>query len=135
MPVKRIDHVGVIVDNLESASRFLTDVLGFEEDRKITIPGRLNAAFFRGGDFCIELVEIVDAAERERRLGSGVARIEHLALEVEDVTDAIGRLREKGVVTTIPAAAIAGPFRSFFTRPETTHGVTYQIFDRQIDQT
>ena len=130
--MKRIDHVGIVVDNLDSARRFLSEVFEFELDREVAIPGRLNSAFYRCGDASIELIEIVDPAERSRRLGDGAARIEHVAIEVDDLDSVIAGLRAKGVETAAATPAVVGPIRSLVTRAETTDGVTYQIFDRRI---
>lgn len=85
MKGKRIDHVGILVDNLESAGNFVRDVLGFSFDRQISIPGRLEALFFRCGDAAVELIEVTDAAERRERLGSASARLEHVAVEVDEL--------------------------------------------------
>ena len=135
MKGKRIDHVGIVVDDLESASAFVRDVLGFDFDRKLSIAGRLNAIFFRCGDAGVELIEVTDPLERQNRLGSALAKLEHVAVEVDDVAAVQDTLRRSGVEMTSPTAAIAGPIRSFFTRPETTKGVVYQLFDRRVPST
>jgi len=54
MKARRIDHVGIVVDNLESARRFATEVFGFAFERDVSIRGRLEAAFYRCGDAAIE---------------------------------------------------------------------------------
>jgi methylmalonyl-CoA/ethylmalonyl-CoA epimerase len=127
---KRIDHVGIVVDNLESAGNFVRDVLGFSFDRQISIPGRLEALFFRCGDAAVELIEVTDAAERRERLGSASARLEHLAVEVDELPGALESLRSSGVEMTTATPVVTGPIRSYFTRPETTDGVIYQVFER-----
>lgn len=133
--MKRIDHVGIVVDNLQAARQFLGEIFEFDLEREVQIPGRLNSAFYRCGDASIELIEVVDPAERSRRLGADTARIEHVAIEVDDLERVIARLRQKGVETTATVPRIAGPLRSLVTRPDTTDGVTYQIFDRRINST
>jgi catechol 2,3-dioxygenase-like lactoylglutathione lyase family enzyme len=126
---KRIDHVGIVVDNLESAATFVRDVLGFSFDRQVSIPGRLEAMFFRCGDAAVELIEVTDLVQRRERLGSATARLEHVAVEVEALPEAIGGLSQSGVGMTSATPTITGPIRSYFTRPETSDGVMYQVFE------
>ncbi len=130
MKGKRIDHVGIVVDDLASARRFVRDVLGFSFDREISIPGRLEAAFFRCGDAGVELIEVTDPGLRQERLGSAAARLEHVAVEVDDLSEAVDSLHRSGVEMTSATPTVTGPTRSYFTRPETTDGVIYQVFDR-----
>ena len=127
---KRIDHVGIVVDDLTSARRFVTDVLGFDFDREVSIPGRLQAAFFRCGDAAVELIEVVDPQLRQERLGSATARIEHVAIEVDELLATVDRMRQSGVSMASDVPVVIGPTRSFFTRPDTSDGVMYQLFDR-----
>ena len=128
--MNRIDHVGVVVEDLSAARRFLGDVLGFTFDRSLSIPGRLEAEFFRCGDASVELIEVTEVNERIRRLGDSTARIEHIAVEVDDLGETFERLRAAGVLATTSAPVASGPLRSYFTRPETSNGVIFQVFDR-----
>jgi methylmalonyl-CoA/ethylmalonyl-CoA epimerase len=128
---KRIDHVGIVIDDLASARRFAADVLGLQLDREVVIPGRLNAAFFRCGDASVEFIEVTDPQLRERRLGDAQARVEHVAIEVDEAFEARDELRELGVEMTEDQPTVSGQARSFFTRPETADGVIYQLFDRR----
>jgi methylmalonyl-CoA/ethylmalonyl-CoA epimerase len=118
---KRIDHVGIVVDDLASARRFAADVLGLQLDREVVIPGRLNAAFFRCGDASVEFIEVTDPQLRER----------HVAIEVDEAFETRDELRELGVEMTEDQPTVSGQARSFFTRPETADGVIYQLFDRR----
>jgi len=127
---KRIDHVGIVVDDLASARRFVTDVLGLAFDREVSIPGRLEAAFYRCDGTGIELIEVTDPKLRQERLGGASAKIEHVAVEVDDLLAAFDDLHRHGVETTSETPTVIGPTRSYFTRPETSDGVTYQVFDR-----
>lgn len=130
MKGKRIDHVGIVVDNLESAGNFVRDVLGFSFDRQVSIPSRVEALFFRCGDAAVELIEVTDPVLRRKRLGSATARLEHVAIEVDELSEAMESLHRSGVQMTTATPVITGPFRSYFTRPETSNGVMYQVFER-----
>ena len=62
--LKRIDHVGIVVDDLESASRLLRDVLGMTFVRSVEIP----AARWRALDASGETLRDIDVPAD---LGSG----------------------------------------------------------------
>src|SRR5207237_9826002 len=92
--LKRIDHVGIVVDDLESAGRLLRDVLGMTLVRSVEIPDRqLHAAFYRCGETNIELIQLDDPEARAKRLGNGAARLEHSAIEVDGAIEEAARGR------------------------------------------
>lgn len=132
--LQRLDHVGIIVDDLEAARRFFGDVLKLELTRELAIPNRLRAAFYRCGDASIEVIEVDDPAERQARLGDGVtARMEHIAFEVDRLESTMGPLEESGFRTTTEEPQVIGPNRNYFTLPDSTNGVMLQFFDRRAD--
>jgi methylmalonyl-CoA/ethylmalonyl-CoA epimerase len=117
------DHVGLVVDDLRRAQRFLVDVLGFEVEREFSIPGRVDGALLRQGRLGVELMDVSASP-------SDTAPKTHLALEVESLDDAVAELRARGIETTRAEASQVGSTRSFFTRPASTGGVMYQLFER-----
>jgi catechol 2,3-dioxygenase-like lactoylglutathione lyase family enzyme len=131
--LQRLDHVGVVVDDLESAKRFFGDVLKLELARELALPN-LKAAFYRCGDASIELIEVLDAAEREQRLGQGLtARIEHLAFEVDRLEPVMEPLRDAGFLTTTEQPRVIGANRNYFTLADSSHGIMLQFFDRRAE--
>ena len=134
----RLDHVGVIVADIVAARRFLEDVIGLELKREHhSTEARLDAAFLgfdSGPDSgaLVEVVELGDPAARGRRLGpDAVARIEHIAIEVDDVEAVREELRARGIEMQSDSPSITGTARSYFTRPETTCGIILQFLDRR----
>ncbi|HXM56856.1 MAG TPA: VOC family protein [Candidatus Dormibacteraeota bacterium] len=127
--LKRIDHVGVIVDDLEEAKRFLTD-MGLRFDRDLVLPGRLRAAFYACGDTQIEIIEVDDPTERVERLGDGRARVEHIAFEVDSLSTTLQALRGLGVDTTTPEAVAVGANLNYWTKADTCDGVQYQLIEK-----
>jgi methylmalonyl-CoA/ethylmalonyl-CoA epimerase len=127
--LKRIDHVGVIVDDLEEAKRFLTD-LGLRFDRDLVIPGRLRAAFYACGETQIEVIEVDEPGERTQRLGSDKARVEHIAFEVDSLAGTMAALRGLGVDTTTADPMAVGANLNFWTRADTCDGVQYQLIEK-----
>ena len=127
--LKRIDHVGVIVDNLEEAKRFLTD-MGLEFDRDLVLPGRLRAAFYACGDTQIEVIEVDEPAERAQRLGDGTARMEHIAFEVDSLSTTMQALRGLGVDTTTAEPVAVGANLNYWTQADSCDGVQYQLIEK-----
>jgi len=127
--LKRIDHVGVIVDSLEEAKRFLGN-LGMEFDRDLVLPDRLRAAFYRCGEIQVEIIEITEPAERMQRLGDDTARIEHIALEVDDLAATLKALEGLGVKVNTAKPALVGNSLNFWTVAETCDGVMYQLIQK-----
>ncbi len=129
--LKRIDHVGIVVADLDRVARFLGETLGLELTRTSADPASgVRTAFFRCGDASIELIELGDAEARARRLGTDRARVEHVAIEVEDLASSATELDERGVRMTTPQPRQTGPTRSLFSVPETTEGFVLQFFER-----
>jgi methylmalonyl-CoA/ethylmalonyl-CoA epimerase len=131
----RIHHVGVIVADLANARRFLEDALGFRLEQSLSLPDKkLEAGFFSmGGGTQVELIELGEPQARAERLGDGnVGRLEHIAIEVDDVEVVREELRRAGVEMQTDRPAPTAQSRSYFTRPETSGGVVYQFLDRRL---
>ena len=127
--LRRIDHIGVIVDDLAAAGRLLADTLGLAHVGGTENP-RLRTAFYRCGDASIEVVEVLEPDLRRQRLGEGVqARIEHIAIEVDDLDQTLGALEALGIHANAPAR-ISGDYRTFWTEPSTSGGIMLQFLER-----
>jgi methylmalonyl-CoA/ethylmalonyl-CoA epimerase len=126
MELRRFDHVGVIVDDLDDAARLLGDGLGLELTNSIERDD-LRLAFFRCGDVSIEIIEPLDPELRRRRLGEGArARIEHLAFEVGDLEVAITALAALGIEPNAPPLR-SGARTMVWTDPATSDDIMFQF--------
>jgi methylmalonyl-CoA/ethylmalonyl-CoA epimerase len=127
--VKRIDHVGVIVDDLEDAARLLGDGFGLERVSSVERDD-LRLMFFRCGDVSIEIIEMLDPQLRRERLGEGArARIEHIAFEVSDLKQTLGALGALGIEPNAPPLR-SGDRTMFWTDPRTSDDVMFQFVAR-----
>jgi catechol 2,3-dioxygenase-like lactoylglutathione lyase family enzyme len=128
--VSGIDHVGIVVDDLTDAKRFLGDVLGLElvsEGESAETAARY--AFYQWGPIQLEVLEVTDPAKRAGRMGAeGLARIEHIGVAVDDLAATVGQLRAQGVRTTTEEPFAVKEWLYYFTDPESTDGVVYQFF-------
>ncbi len=129
---RRIDHIGVIVDDLAEARRWLAEVFGLPLGRTVDLPeGKIRGEFYTCGGVDIEIIQIGDPEMRRRRLGDGTqARIEHIAVEVDDLNAALDHLAGLGVKTTAPNPRQVGDTLNAWTAEDTTGGVSYQLIQR-----
>jgi catechol 2,3-dioxygenase-like lactoylglutathione lyase family enzyme len=127
---KRIDHVGVVVNDLDAATQLLHEVFGVVPDRSIERED-LKARFFAIGDGSIELLDVREPEARRARLGdeSVKARIEHIAIEVEDLDQTLKLLTALGIETTGPPREGAGAL-SVWTQAPTSGGIGFQFLQR-----
>lgn len=74
-----LDHVGLIVADIDAADRFLTEVLGLRPSGREPNPG-VRARFYEAGGIRLQIVE-----DPARLRGSPRARLDHIAFEVDDI--------------------------------------------------
>ena len=129
---RRIDHIGVVVADLQEAGRWLGEAFGLPLDRTAEYPDRgVRTAFYKCGDVDIEVIELSDPEARRHRLGEGErARIEHIAVEVENLQAALARLAALGVRTNAPEPRRIGDSLHVWTVAESSGGVSYQLIER-----
>lgn len=140
MELKRLDHVGVVVDDLLQGKAFL-EGLGLECEIEFRLPGASHGAMFRIGGFGIALVQMEDPENNARRLnGEPAARIDHICFEVDNLQETIAQLDELGIETTgVPygdgsgetsdAPLEFGKLSTVFTKPETSDGYMLQFLE------
>ena len=98
---KRIDHIEIVTDRLDATIEFYTQVLGFTERERdrIARPGSdqaLNLVYLDLGGTTVELIKFegipVAPEPAKEHLGYRL-----MALEVEDMNDALAFLKTNGV--------------------------------------
>jgi methylmalonyl-CoA epimerase len=132
---RRIDHVAIIVRNIEQALQFYRDTLGIEPSAIKEVPTeQVRIAFLplggpQGSE--IELVEPLNAnsslAKFLEKRGEG---LHHICLEVDDIDASLQEMQEKGapVLDTQPRVAAEG--RAVFLHPKGTNGVLLELIEK-----
>jgi catechol 2,3-dioxygenase-like lactoylglutathione lyase family enzyme len=131
----RFDHVGVLVSDLEAACTFAREVLGLGVPTEARADEYgLSAAFFPLGAGRLELFRFDDPGDRLPPDTS--VRIDHVAVEVDDLDAEAERLRGQGVRFQGPLAPeeIGEPVemrgrRHLWTVPESSGGFMLQLID------
>jgi methylmalonyl-CoA/ethylmalonyl-CoA epimerase len=133
MMFRRVDHVGVVVKDIGEARRWLGEIFGLPQRRSLAFPDRqVRAEFYGCGTVDVEVIELGDPEARRLRLGEGVqARIDHIAVEVEDLHATLTALAALGVRTTLPEPRRTNDGLSAWTVAETTGGISYQLIEKQ----
>ncbi len=130
--MRRIDHIGIAVEDLEAALAPYVDGLGLVVDHMEEVPTeRVRVAMLPIGDTKLELLEPMDPesaiAKFIERRGPG---IHHIALAVEDVAGSIESLKAAGVrlIDEEPRPG-AGGTRVAFAHPKGFNGVLVELVE------
>jgi methylmalonyl-CoA/ethylmalonyl-CoA epimerase len=130
--MKRIDHIAIVVDNIERALGFWRDTLGLDLDRVENVPEQESkVAFLPIGGCEIELVEPTS-------IDSGVARflqksgpgMHHICLQVETLESTLADLKANGVhlINEAPLEGSGGK-RMAFIHPKSAQGVLVELYE------
>jgi methylmalonyl-CoA epimerase len=97
--ITKINHIGIAVNSIEEAVKLYTDVLGLKvKNIEVVEEQRVRTAIIPVGETKIELLESTDPegpiAKHFSTRGEGM---HHLALEVNNVQDALEKVAKKGV--------------------------------------
>jgi catechol 2,3-dioxygenase-like lactoylglutathione lyase family enzyme len=132
MELKRIDHVGIVVQSLEQHVEQL-EALGLELART-NENDESYARYYACGDASVELIDVRDQEARRRRLPANeLARIEHIAFEVDDLAEVRSLLEERGIEVTWPPFP-SGTAEMIWTEAHTSGGVQYQFLARSVPE-
>ena len=130
--IKRINHIAIVVDDIDRALTFWRDALGLKLDHIEDIPEQESmVAFLPTGESEVELVQPTSE-------DSGVARylqkrgpgMHHICFEVEDIQASLEQLKGKGVrlINETPLTG-AGGKKMAFIHPESAYGVLVELYE------
>ncbi len=132
MGIKRVDHIAIVVENLDKALEVYRDALGMTVTAVKEMPEQdVKMAFLPSGDSEIELLEPLSTE-------SGIARylakrgegLHHICLEVDDITATLAELKARGaqLIDEQPKAGAYGKIA--FIHPKAAHGVLIELVER-----
>ena len=126
--INRLNHVGVVVADLQEAKRFLGEVLGLELVLERDVPAKQRStAYFAAGGVEIELIEDLDPDAKARTLAGKAAVIEHISFDVDDLAGTVESLAANGVRLRDGEIVRVGTRDNAWTEPATSGGVMYQL--------
>lgn len=131
--VKRIDHVAIVVEDVQQALTFWRDALGLPLAKvERNADEEVDIAFLPLGESEIELIAPLNQT-------SGVAKylakrgmgMHHLCVEVEDLDGVVTRLRQHGIelINDVPKVNDHG-VRYCFVHPKSAKGVMLELYEK-----
>jgi methylmalonyl-CoA/ethylmalonyl-CoA epimerase len=130
--VLRIDHIAVLVDDLEKTLAFWRDGLGMELSHVEDVPAEKSmVAFLPLGGSEVELVKpTTDDSGLARYLEKRGPGMHHLCQEVDDNEGMLARLKAAGVqlINETPLAGSGGK-RYAFVHPKSANGVMVELYE------
>jgi methylmalonyl-CoA/ethylmalonyl-CoA epimerase len=129
--IKAINHVAVVVENMEQALAFWRDALGIDLHELRDVPAeKSQVAFLPLAGAEVELVMPTTAdsgiAKYLAKRGQGM---HHLCLEVDDIEGMMKQMKEKNIrlINEEPRTAADGK-KYAFIHPESTGGVLVELY-------
>ena len=125
-----IDHIAIVVKDLEATLRLYTRVLGFKEVyRDVVYDQGVEAVGLEAGGSFIELLRPLDEESPVARFrGDAPTKLHHTAYRVEDLEAKLDELRAAGV-RLIDEHARRGAHGNLiaFLHPKATNGVLIEL--------
>jgi methylmalonyl-CoA/ethylmalonyl-CoA epimerase len=130
--IKKINHVAVVVDDMEKALSFWRDALGMELHELRDVPAEKSRVAFlplEGSE-----VELVTPTTDDSGIAKYLAKrgpgMHHICLEVDDIAGMLVQLQAKGtrLINEEPRTAADGK-KYAFIHPESTSGVLVELYE------
>jgi methylmalonyl-CoA epimerase len=133
-----IDHVAIVVADLEATIAFYTKTLGFAQLYRETIVDQgVEAVGIQTGESVIELLRPLDESSPIAAFrGTAPTKMHHIAYRVADIKAELARLRADGVrlIDETPRKGAHGNTIAFL-HPKSTGGVLTELCERTTETT
>jgi methylmalonyl-CoA epimerase len=130
----QIDHVAIVVKDLESTLRFYTQQLGFKEVfREVIYDQGVETVGLEAGESFVELLLPLDESSPIARYrGDAATKLHHTAYRVADIKAKLAELRAAGVrlIDERPRRGAHGSLIAFL-HPKATGGVLIELCERR----
>lgn len=132
--LKRINHIGIAVKNLEQARDFYGSVFKLESSTPL-VEGKFRVSMMQISDIKIELMDPIGSegviARFLEKRGEG---IHHICFEVDDIGSALASIEAKGgeLLNREPQPGAEGKIA--FLHPRTAHGVLIELVEVESDR-
>lgn len=129
----QIDHVAIVVKDLEATLRLYTHTLGFKEVyREVIYDQGVEAVGLQAGESIVELLLPLDESSTIARYrGDAATKLHHTAYRVDDIEAKLAELKARGV-RLIDEHARRGAHGNLiaFLHPKATGGVLIELCQR-----
>uniref|UniRef100_E6Q0Y5 Glyoxalase/bleomycin resistance protein/dioxygenase n=1 Tax=mine drainage metagenome TaxID=410659 RepID=E6Q0Y5_9ZZZZ len=130
----KIDHIAIVVADLEATLAIYTQSLGFEQIYRETIADQgVEAVGLQAGESTIELLRPLDESSPIARFrGEAASKLHHTAYRVDDLVAEIAALRARGIrmIDERPRKGAHGNLIAFI-HPASTAGVLVELCQQE----
>jgi methylmalonyl-CoA/ethylmalonyl-CoA epimerase len=130
--IRRIDHLAILVEDIDQAAAFWRDGLGMSIAHQQDVPAeQARIAFLPVGDGEIELVQPTTTDSGLRRyLEKRGPGMHHVCLQVDDIEAMLAQLQEKGfeLINATPRTSQDGK-KYAFIHPKSSGGVLVELYE------
>ena len=130
----QIDHIAIVVADLEATLALYTKTLGFSQVyREVIADQGVEAVGLQAGDSIIELLRPLDESSPIARFrGDAATKLHHTAYRVDNLEAKLAELRAAGVrlIDETPRKGAHGN-RIAFLHPKSTGGVLIELCSRE----
>ena len=129
--VRAINHIAVVVDDMEKSLAFWRDALGLELHELRDVPAeKSQVAFLPLAGSEIELVKPTsDDSGIAKYLAKRGPGMHHVCVEVDDIDGMLAQLKSKGIRLINEEPRIAADGKKYaFVHPESTSGVLLELY-------
>ena len=135
---RRIDHVAIIVRNIEQALGFYRDTLGIQPSEIKEVPTeQVRIAFLPMGGPSGSEIELIEPTAPDSSLARFLERrgegLHHICLEVDDIDAALEEMKEKGAPVLDKHPRVAAEGRAIFLHPKGTNGVLLELLEKSVE--
>jgi methylmalonyl-CoA/ethylmalonyl-CoA epimerase len=127
--VKKLDHVGLAVNNAEETAALFSKLFGFEVTESRAEPeAGFKSTLISRADVTLELIEPLGPQGMIQRFiekrGEG---LHHISIRVADLAEEMKRLKALGVQFAGEEAAEVGDSKVIFIHPRSTGGLLIEL--------
>ncbi len=133
---KRIDHVAIIVRNIDQALAFYRDILGITPREIRDVPTeQVRIAFLPLGGPDGSEIELIEPTTSDSSLVKFLEKrgegLHHICLEVDDIETSLQEMQERGAPVLDQRPRIAAEGRAIFVHPKGTNGVLLELLEKK----
>ena len=136
MKIKRIEHVGVVVKNVEASRRLWEDCFGIPLGSVEQFAERpVKLALYPVGESMVELIcGTTPDSKHAKMIAEGKGGLNHICFEVENIDEALAELKAKGIplLDQVPRFGHAG-CRIAFIDPSATENCLIELAELPAD--
>ena len=132
MPPIKINHIAVVVEDVDTALKFWQDALGLPLHHVEHNEGEeVDIAFLPVGEGEVELIApFTEDSGVAKYLAKKGAGLHHLCLEVEDIDAALKQIADSGAQLITETARVRPDGRKYaFVHPKSTGGVLLELYE------